>query len=186
MCLEIRKGNKDELPIKIAEKDIPCLKLLEIRKIGYPKEESCHVTPYRGVLVQQEVLRGEKDFLPKKCKPGDYEFDSYDTYADIGAGAIHTFACTQDSVYIITGEIEFLRGFICPHTTVVYLCVIPKGTEYMEGTFDGHKCYGSKAVRFKRELLKYDSSMRQDKVSIYAKVKQEISPIIEEMEFGEE
>lgn len=190
MCLQVFIAN-NELPIAIAEKDIPCLKILEIDKAG-SSDDACHVTPYRGVKVPPEVLSGEKNFLPKRQEPGDYEvmpyFDSnFRLCAEVSSGAIHTFACAEDSAQTIASEICFLRRFLSSRNTVtvVYLCVIPEGTEYMEGTFDEHKCYGSKAVRFERELLRYDGTMDQSRSQAYAKIQRELAPLVEEIIQGE-
>lgn len=180
MCLLVNKVN-DELPLKTAEKDIPCLKIVQIR------ENSLVLTPYRYVPVTSEVLRGEKDFLPERFEPGDYEFESCGIQAEVYAGAVHIYACTRGSTRIIMNEALSMIWPRCPHEVAVYLCTIPKGTEYMEGTFNGHKCYGSKAVRFKRELMRLGGNANTDAVfAAYAKVEQELAPVIEEIEFEDE
>lgn len=150
MCLEVKKTEEGNLPVKTADRDIRCMKVLELY-------EGVYSTPYMCRRVPDEAVRGEEDFTADRSQPGDYEEESLFgvfEYAEIGAGAIHTFAYTEDSDRAIRGEITFLRRHYCPRATVVFECVIPEGTEYMEGVYDGHKCYGSKSVRFVRELLR--------------------------------
>lgn len=178
MCLEIQKVN-GELPIKIAERDIPCLKIVERRESGY-------VTPYRYANVPREVLRGEKLFLPDRSLPGDYQEEcGFTSWADIGAGAIHVYECGSDSIRSITSEVFFLLHWPCGYESVVYLCVIPKGTEYLEGTFDGHRCYGSKAIRFERELLRFYDKIELGESEVHDRVRQKLTPIINELESSE-
>lgn len=147
---------KGDLPVKIAGKDIRCMKVLEQRKDGY-------ITPYRYKHVPDETISGEEDFTADRSAPGDYGLEtrfsvSGRAHVEIGGGAVHTYAYTKDSDKAIRSEVLFLRRQYCPQATVVFECVIPKGTEYMAGTYDGKKCYGSKSIRFVRELLRFDRS----------------------------
>ena len=157
MCLKVKKTEEGVLPVKIADKDIRCMKVLEVDEYGYR-------TPYRYKQLHPDVVGGKEDFVAERNAPGDYEEDEEETfvamheeYAEIGAGAVHTYAYTEDSDKAIRSEVAFLRRMWCPRATVVFECVIPEGTEYIEGVYEGHKCYGSKSIRFVRELLRFDN-----------------------------
>lgn len=158
MCLEVKKTEEGNLPVKVADKDIRCMKVLEVDEYGYR-------TPYRYKRLHQDVVSGKEDFTANRNIPGDYDYYDYESflvsghiYAEVGAGAVHTYAYTEESDKAIRSEVMFLRQMYCPRATVVFECVIPKGTEYMEGTYEGKKCYGSKSIRFVRELLRFDNN----------------------------
>lgn len=156
MCLEVKKTKEGNLPVKIADKDIRCMKVLEVDEYGYR-------TPYRYKRLHPDVISGKKDFTAERSVPGDYERENFtfahEEYAEIGAGAVHTYAYTEESDKAIGNEVAFLRRIRCPRATVVVVfeCVIPKGTEYMEGVYEKHKCYGSKSIRFVKELIRFDN-----------------------------
>jgi hypothetical protein len=154
MCLEVKKTEEGKLPVKIADKDIRCMKVLEVDEYGYR-------TPYRYKRVHQDIVSGKEDFVADRNLPGDYDEETftdmyYKEYADISAGAVHTYAYTEESDKAIRSEVAFLRRLYCPRATVVFECMIPKGTEYMEGVYEKHKCYGSKSIRFVKELIRFD------------------------------
>lgn len=154
MCLEVKKTEEGKLPVKIADKDIRCMKVLEVDEYGYR-------TPYRYKRVHQDIVSGKEDFVADRNSPGDYDEETftamYEEYVEISAGAVHTYAYTEESDKAIRNEVAFLRRMWCPRATVVFECVIPEGTEYMEGVYEKHKCYGSKSIRFVRELIRFDS-----------------------------
>lgn len=155
MCLEVKKTKEGDLPVKIADRDIRCMKVLEIDEYGYR-------TPYRYKQLPSEIVNGERDFTADRNAPGDYDEEIFFikdvSYAEVGAGAIHTYAYTKESDKAIRSEVSFLRRMWCPRATIVYECIIPKGTEYMEGIYEKHKCYGSKSIRFVKELIRFDNS----------------------------
>ena len=173
MCLEVKKTDEGVLPVKIADKDIRCMKVLEVDDEGYH-------TPYRYKRLHPDIIGGEKDFAADRNIPGDYEEETFvfmrEEYAKIGAGAVHTYAYTEDSDKAIRSEVTFLRRMWCPRATVVFECVIPKGTEYMEGEYEMHKCYGSKSIRFVKELIRFDNgpgiSDPGDREIIYDKIEE--------------
>lgn len=173
MCLEVKKTKEGDLPLKIADKDIRCMKVLEVDECGYR-------TPYRYKYLHQDIISGEVAFVADRSVPGDYEEETFlamhEEYAEIGAGAVHTYAYTKESDKAIRNEVLFLRRMGCPRATVVFECVIPKGTEYMEGVYEKHKCYGSKSIRFVRELIRFDNcpgiSDLDDREIIYDKIEE--------------
>jgi hypothetical protein len=152
MCLEVKKTKDGDLPLKIADRDIRCMKVLEKDEYGYR-------TPYRYTGLHPDIISGKRDFTAERSVPGDYDEENFVikdvNYAEVGAGAVHTYAYTEESDKAIKCEILFLRRMYCPRETVVFECMIPKGTEYMEGLYDRHKCYGSKSIRFVRKLMHF-------------------------------
>lgn len=171
MCLEVKKTKKGDLPVKIADKDIRCMKVLEEDEYGYR-------TPYRYKRLHPDIISGEVAFVADRSVPGDYEEENFtamhEEYAEIGAGAVHTYAYTEESDKAIRSEVLFLRRMWCPRATVVFECVIPKGTEYMEGVYEKHKCYGSKSIRFVRELIRFEGNdgNPDDKEKLYDRFKE--------------
>ena len=173
MCLEVKKTKEGNLPLKIADRDIRCMKVLEEDDEGYR-------TPYRYKRVHPDIISGEVAFVADRSYLGDYEVENFtamhEEYAEIGAGAVHTYAFTEESDKAIRNEVAFLRRMWCPRATVVFECVIPKGTEYMEGVYEKHKCYGSKSIRFVKELIRFDNgpgiSDPADREIIYDKIEE--------------
>ena len=173
MCLEVKKTKEGDLPLKVADRDIRCMKVLEVDDEGYR-------TPYRYKHLHPDIISGEVAFVADRSVPGDYEEENFtamhEEYAEIGAGAVHTYAYTEESDKAIRNEVAFLRRMGCPRATVVFECVIPKGTEYMEGVYEKHKCYGSKSIRFVKELIRFDNcpgiSDPGDREIIYDKIEE--------------
>lgn len=153
-----------KVAVRKAEKDIPCMKLVEFETNGY--EKVCR-TPYMFMEVSNEILRGEKDMVPAPLRRNDPEIeDIVGDLAAVYANHIHTYAFTQTSAEVIYNEITFLlsESSTVYHTAVaVYQCVIPKGTEYIEGTNGGFSSYCSKAIRFEKKLGEFttDTPLRE-------------------------
>lgn len=120
------------IEFKIAEEDIICYKIVKITdwELGY-----C-VTPYIGFQLQ---------FMHKYDDSEPLEFVDRAGIADdyaVRRGVFHTFKNYDDALY----ELE--------HTWTenykVVNCIIPKGTEYLEGEFYNwdkkYASYGSKSI----------------------------------------
>lgn len=140
--------------VRKAERDIPCMKLVEFETCGY--EKACR-TPYMCMEVSDEILRGEKPMVLAPLRPGDPEIeDIAGSLAAVYANHIHTYAYTSNSDEAIYKEISFLLSesddTVYRTSVAVYKCVIPEGTEYIEGTNNGFSGYCSKAIRFERKL----------------------------------
>lgn len=151
--------------VRKAEKDIPCMKLVEFETCGY--EKACR-TPYMCMKVSDETLRGEKLMIPAPLRRGDPEIeDVAGNLAAVYANHIHTYAYTPTSDETVYNEITFLLSesgdTVCRTSVAVYRCVIPEGTEYIEGTNGGSSGYCSKAIRFERELCEFttDTPLRE-------------------------
>jgi len=147
MCLILRS----EKP-KIANADIECWKLLDCYEHGWGK---LYETPYTNTKVEKKVLRGKKRFvadlseLPASSlllklhtlEDGDIAEGAY----SCDRGFIHTFVNERDA------RIEASRF----GTSVACKCIIPKGTEYFEGEWDGHTMgYASREIVFVRKSPK--------------------------------
>lgn len=143
--------------VRKAERDIPCMKIVEFETCGY--EKKCY-TPYMCMEVGDEILRGEKLMVPAPLRRGDPEIeDIAGNLAAVYANHIHTYAYTPTSDEAIYNEISFLLSesddTVCRTSVAVYRCVIPEGTEYIEGTNNGFGGYCSKAIRFERKLEEF-------------------------------
>lgn len=151
--------------IRKAERDIPCMKVVEFETRGC--EKTCR-TPYMRMEVSDEILRGEKDMVPAPLRRGDPEIEDVTwNLAAVYANHIHTYAFTQTSEEAIYNEVMYLLSEIddtAYRTSVaVYMCVIPEGTKYIEGSYRGSNSYCSKAIRFERKLGEFsnDTPLRE-------------------------
>jgi hypothetical protein len=112
--------------------------------------------------VGDEILRGEKLMVPAPLRRGDPEIEDIDgILAAVYANHIHTYAFTPMSSEVIYDEITFLLSesddTVYSTSVAVYRCVIPEGTEYIEGTNGGFSGYCSKAIRFERKLGEFST-----------------------------
>lgn len=151
--------------VRKAERDMPCIKLVEFETCGY--EKTCR-TPYMCMEVGDEILRGEKLMVPAPLRRGDPEIeDIAGNLAAVYANHIHTYAFTPTSDEVIYDEITRLllgsEHTVLRTSVAVYRCVIPEGTEYIEGTSRGFSGYCSKAIRFERKLCEFttDTPLRE-------------------------
>jgi len=127
MCL-IAKTNK----LKKAENDIRCFKRIEFI-IDECNNITFH-TPYIYASVPIETMIGNNDFVAMD----DYfkDIEDYNGKYYIRGGLIHS--------YIIEGDAKHYSY----DDEIIVECVIPKGTEYIEG-FDswGCPCFASRKLR---------------------------------------
>lgn len=139
MCLWI----KDKKAL-IAEKDIVCYKKLEELKRANG-EIAYYITPYMFSSVDTDMVSGKKPFKAKCIGYGGAHrrrkgaSDKHPEYNyTIESGYIHTyqgFKAACDGLY----ESEH-----------IFECIIPKGTKYYAGIFDGGApSYASKEIVFK-------------------------------------
>ena len=134
----------DNLKFKTAEEDIECYKV--VIKI----DENSYITPYQRFLCSLN-----EHYINK------HEIDNYqenkNTYYVYG-GVYHSFQKLSDAYFEM---LWFQTINNCPpqydmgKKSVVVKCIIPKGTEYIEGNFNNLNycpCYGSKEIIYKEEL----------------------------------
>ena len=149
MCLWI-KNNK----MRVASKDIVCYKTLSLTDCG------SYETSYLGTRVPESVIDGSEPFVARgnilvkarsnyvKVKEKDVKYN----YVTSG-GLIHTFAKLKDP-----RKVNKDFGFY----DTIFKCVIPKGTKYYVGLFDGdYKSYASERIMFVEKV--YDPIINETK-----------------------
>lgn len=182
MCLYTK-----QYKFQTADEDIVCWKVLEIIE-GYDGEKV--ITPFAFRPVPECVLNGEVPFVPAPFEIDQLvrRLNTYESEYSIGIeeGVIHTYGAKDLKAIDMYDEMTYHVGFIgggegyigmqqsdiigCdvdPEIVgiALYKCVIPKGTEYIEGTYTGHgyggrSCtdlvsYGSKAIRFVEKVAEW-------------------------------
>lgn len=149
MCLLVKNrslGHFDEF-IKsnylTAENDIVCYKALECLNVN---GEEHYFTPYENVRVDDEVLEGKKEFNATLTED-EFIFGIKNNNRlcaseyEINNGVIHT----METMYPLITNFSFMN---CD----IFKCVIPKGTKYMKGEFNGEPAYGSRSIRIVKKI----------------------------------
>lgn len=160
----------EDICTKVAEEDIVCYKIFRRHTWKYntwnlwnltdneyneAKEvtEIEYITPFRSAIFELGKLYEEKvhdvKFLDNTERVNHIkEFRTNLTY-----GIYHSFVELEDAI-------ELARDLYNPqpnvgiYEMVVVKCIIPKGSVYYEGTFDGNQLsYGSKAIYFTEEIV---------------------------------
>lgn len=182
MCLYTKQHK-----FQAADEDIVCWKVLEIVR-GNDGEKV--ITPFAFWPVTEDELSGKVLFTPNVLEAEHLQsrLNCYpdETPTSIEDGVIHTYGAKDIRAIEMYDEMTYHVGFIgsgesyigmhqsniigCdPDPEIVgialYKCVIPKGTEYLEGTYTGHgysgrACsdlvsYGSKAIRFVEKVAEW-------------------------------
>lgn len=120
----LSKYKKNSTLFEVAKEDIICYKLLKA-------SSNSLYTAYRGFPVEGRYLKAKDLPNIKRSGKGYY----------LEEGVIHSFASLGAAhLAILLSSFDFIN-------IVVYECVIPKGTLYCEGLFNGCKCYGSKQIK---------------------------------------
>ena len=145
MCLIIKKADADHC-MKTAEEDIICYKVLEWGEIFVNLGDGkCHSKPvFTTPYMKHDIEIGlhyidSHDWLD--IHPLSYS--SYDM--GVGTGVFHSYKNREDAE-------SYKRMDLC-----VAKCIIPKGTEYIEGTYynaSNEECpsYGSKEIIVEKVL----------------------------------
>lgn len=145
MCLVI-KSLDGKLKLKIAETDIVCYKLIM-------NLSSKYITPWQQVKIPKACIKGKDEFKAE----GELCISDHSNHCDISGGVIHTFydeySALKERISHTHPELPFSNS----HIFEIWECVIPKGTEYIEGTYrntwGGTYCsYGSKSIRFVKKI----------------------------------
>lgn len=184
MCLYTKQHK-----FRVAEEDIVCWKVLEIVDGNYGEKI---ITPFAFRPVTEDELSGKVLFTPNTLEAEHLQrmLDSYpdenESFTGIEDGVIHTYGAKDiraiemyDEMTYHVGNIGGGEGYIGMHEGVIigcgpdpeivgialYKCVIPRGAEYIEGTYTGHgysgrPCpdlvsYGSKAIRFVEKVAEW-------------------------------
>ena len=141
MCLTVSKEKRNLI---LAEEDIICYKILfdwqpHLNKI-------CYCSPYQYKLYTKlNIVYNNKTPIDKRRKKSEYQ---------IFGGCYHSFANYDDAIneaicLIKTISVRPSRRPLCCENVVIFKCIIPKGTKYYEGVFDGNEVsYASKSIYF--------------------------------------
>ncbi len=126
---------------KIAEHDIPVIKVLEKRELGY-------FTPCTGMFVPENIINGK---ILMNATGKEEVLESLSTPATlVGKGFIHTYG--EDSInstdIVLLGSLNDYHVMGIKYT--LFKCVIPKGTRYWYSGRDDQ--YASKSLRFVSEI----------------------------------
>lgn len=174
MCLYIK-----QYKFQTADEDIACWKLLEIIEANGGEKV---ITPFAFCPLTEDELNGKKLFKPDKRDADSlatwlkmYEEEIKPRhYSSVEEGIIHTYGAKDLTVKDLYDEMNYHIGYIgsdeiyigtqqsetigCDMNPMImgfalYKCVIPKGTEYIAGTYTGQSgshliSYGSKGIRF--------------------------------------
>lgn len=188
MCLYIK-----HYELQTADEDIVCWKVLEIVKSNDGEKI---VTPFVFCPLTEDELNGKKLFKVNKREADTldtwlemYRENVYPrNYVSVEEGVIHTYGAKDLTVKDLYDEMNYHIGYIgsgeiyigtqqsetigCDTNPMImgfalYKCVIPKGTEYIAGTYTGHSgstliSYGSKGIRFVEKAAEWRSTCGYD------------------------
>lgn len=123
--------------VKKAAKDIVCYK-----ELSYFYYEGKYVTPYVFTEVKDNIIRGEEFFKAKgKMNIRLSGLAKKNLMFMVGQGFIHTYK-------------NFPTQKVFGKNTAVFKCIIPKGTNYIEGTnYKGNLCYASRKIKFVEKII---------------------------------
>lgn len=184
MCLYIK-----QYELQTADEDIACWKVLEIVKSNDGEKI---VTPFVFCPLTEDELNGKKLFKVDKREADSLdtwlamyrENVNPRQYNSVEEGVIHTYGAKDLTVKDLYDEMNFHIGHIgsdeiyigtqqsetigCDTNPMImgfalYKCIIPKGTEYIAGTYVGHSgsaliSYGSKGIRFVEKVAEWRST----------------------------
>ena len=150
MCLYV----KDKEP-NIAKCDITCYKV--VLRQSRPDSDDEYYSPYRYEPISGECIDGSKNMEPGEimapknvCLDETNYFFGIKYTAYIEGCMIHTYMHKQHAIK----DAEHLENHWGAHLQNydVYECIIPKGTEYYEGTDSEYRGYASKAIKFIKKV----------------------------------
>jgi len=122
---------------KIADRDITCYKVLSIPDSYFEGINDSLVTPYTNTIVTKDIWQG-KSFLVAdgKIEAKKIEEGYFNGLYEITKGVIHTFKYRFNAVKNL-GE-----------GSILFECVIPKGTRYIEGGDGYFSGFVSEKIKF--------------------------------------
>ena len=122
---------------KIANRDITCYKILSIPESYFVGINEVLKTPYTNTAVPKDIWSGKSPFLAHGIFDAEkIESGLYKGCYMITSGVIHTFMYNFEAKKYL-GE-----------DSVLFECIIPKGTRYMEGDDGYNSCYVSEKIKF--------------------------------------
>jgi hypothetical protein len=162
MCLDLYKkylDKKGKLVLKTATEDIVCYKMYCVRKMNENDdylEDATITSPYQNTLITYSQKSGLSLVEALGIKEP--------RYYEVGRGFIHTFASKESAMRVAEAQqvLWYRDGkwYAEGKEAIVSKCVIPKGTQYVEGlTFifgKDRRSYGSDAIRIV-DLVNYSA-----------------------------
>jgi hypothetical protein len=122
---------------KIADRDITCYKVLSIPESYFVGINEVLKTPYTNTAVPKDIWSGKSPFLAHGIFDAEkIESGIFKGLYMITSGVIHTF------MYRF-GAKKYLG-----EDSVLFECIIPKGTRYIEGDDGYNSCYVSEKIKF--------------------------------------
>lgn len=156
----------------VAKKDITVYKIIKVRpaysdnnydinksisaKLLEQPQDYKYESLYQSANVDSDCVENEipykADGVCKRIPESNFMYSQKYKYR-YGEGLIHGFRTKKDADFFITHSIsmKYLYNF---GTFILYKCVIPKGTKYLDGVDDdGNASYAAKTIVFKEPVL---------------------------------
>lgn len=127
---------------KIADRNITCYKKLSIPENYFIGINEVLRTPCTNTPVTKDIWSGKTPFLA--C--GYFQPEKIESGVDKGfyiitSGVIHTF------------KYSFQAKKCLGEDSVIFECIIPKGTRYIEGDDGYNSCYASEKIKFVKKII---------------------------------
>ena len=126
---------------KIAERNITCYKMLSIHESYFVGINEALKTPYTDTAVSKDIWSGKSPFLASGKFQAKIETHNYKPFYTITSGVIHTF------------KYSFQAKKCLGEDSVLFECIIPKGTRYIEGDDGYNSCYVSEKIKFVKKII---------------------------------
>lgn len=125
---------------KVAEIDITCYKILSIPENYFVGINEDLKTPYTDTSVSKDIWSGKSPFLASGKFQTEKTYIGKSLYL-ITSGVIHTFKYSFEAKKCLGEE------------SVLFECIIPKGTRYIEGDDGYNSCYVSEKIKFVKKII---------------------------------
>ena len=126
---------------KVADRDITCYKMLSIPESYFVGVNEALKTPYANTVVSKDIWSGKLPFTAcGKFQAEKIESGICKGFYTITSGVIHTF------------KYSFQAKKCLGEDSVLFECVIPKGTRYIEGDDGYSSCYASEKIKFVKKF----------------------------------
>lgn len=125
----------------IAKNDITCYKVLSIPQSYVIGTNETYVTPFTDTPITKDIWTGKNCFIAE----GKFE-------------AIKLTECPLDGLYKIEKGVihtycySFTAKKIACEESVIFECIIPKGTRYIKGGDGWNSCYVSEKIKFLKKI----------------------------------
>lgn len=127
---------------KVANRDITCYKVLYIPQSYFVGVNEVLKTPCTDTDVSKDIWSGKLPFLAYgKFQAEKIESGICKGLYMITSGVIHTFKYS----------FEAKKGLV--EDSVLFECIIPKGTRYIEGDNGYDSCYVSEKIKFVKKII---------------------------------